>query len=60
VCSSDLLNSSSDVCAALVDLHSSEILRKEFGEKMNNWFETHFSEKVVKEWYFNEIKRVLN
>ena len=55
-----LVNSSSDVCAALVDLHSSKNLRKEFGGKMNSWFEKHFSEKVVTDWYFKEIKRLLN
>jgi glycosyltransferase involved in cell wall biosynthesis len=54
-----LVNSSSDISAALVDLYLSENKRKEFGRKMNNWFEKHFSEKVVTDWYLKEIKRIL-
>lgn len=54
-----LVNSSSDISAALVDLYLSEDKRKKFGRKMNNWFEKHFSEKVVTDWYMKEIKRIL-
>jgi hypothetical protein len=54
-----LVNSSSEICAALVILHSNENLRYEFGGKMNNWFEKYFSEEVVSDWYFKEIKRFL-
>ena len=54
-----LVNSSSDIAAVLIDLHLSEVMRKDFGRKMNNWFEKHFSEKVVTDWYFKEIKRFI-
>jgi hypothetical protein len=55
-----LVNSSSDICTALVDLYSSEVKRKEYGEKMKNWFDQHFREKVVTDWYLKEIERLLN
>jgi hypothetical protein len=55
-----LVNSSSEICTALLNLYSNENLRSEFGKKMNNWFKNYFSEDVVAEWYFKEIKKFLN